>query len=212
MIKRREEVLQNVNRCMKFTSLLAFAIFMPLFALAQGPAQEGAQASAPGVFRITKITKSLITAPQFNYAGAERYAANQRDHWLQVEVEFTALPQFTDELTFKYYILFNGTLLSGDVTHVNIPAGRENRSVMYVPPRALERFANNRPITESLCQNVAVQIVQQGAVKTEASLARAQPGWFASLQAAAPGFVLDKNQTPFAPLYWDRYEQIKAVR
>jgi len=24
------------------------------------------------------------------------------------------------------------------------------------------------------------------------------------------GFVLNKNETPFAPLYWDRYEQIKV--
>jgi hypothetical protein len=133
------------------------------------------QNQPPGAFRITKITKNLIAAPQFNYAGAGRYATDQRERWLEVEAEFTAAPQFTDELTFKYYVLFNGRLLTGDVTHVNIPAGRENRSVMYVPPRALERFANNRPITENLFQNAAVQIVQQGAVKAEASLARAQP-------------------------------------
>jgi hypothetical protein len=80
---------------------------------------------------------------------------------------------------------------------------------MYVPPRVLARFANNRPITENLCQNVAVQIVQQGTVKTETSLNRAAPQWFATLPQVA-GFVLDKNQTPFAPLYWDRYEQIKS--
>jgi hypothetical protein len=165
---------------MKLNSPLVFAILLPLIAFAQGPPQVSAQTpvpeSAPGAFQITKIAKNLITAPQFSYSGAERYATNQRDRWLEVEVEFTA-SQFTDELTFKYYILFNGTLLTGDVTHVNIPAGRENRSVMYVPPRALERFANNRPITENLFQNVAVQIVQQGAVKAEASLARAQPRW-----------------------------------
>jgi hypothetical protein len=27
-----------------------------------------------------------------------------------------------------------------------------------------------------------------------------------------PGFVLNKNETPFAPLYWDRYPQIKTTR
>jgi hypothetical protein len=199
---------------MELNSPLAFAFLLPLIAVAQGPPQASAQAPAPesaaGAVQITKIAKNLITAPQFNYSGAERYATNQRDRWLEVEVEFTT-SQFTDELIFKYYILLNGTLLTGDVTHVNIPAGRENRSVMYVPPRALERFANNRPITENLLQNVAVQIVQQGAVKAEASLAKAQPQWFATLQAAPSGFVLNKNQTPFASLYWDRYEQIKTA-
>ena len=65
---------------------------------------------------------------------------NQRDRWLEVEVEFTSTPEFTDELTFKYYILVNGKLLTGEVTHMNVTAGRDNRSVMYVPPKALARL------------------------------------------------------------------------
>src|SRR5205809_6418470 len=160
-------------------------------------------------FQITKITKILNSTPEFSYGGGGQYRINQRDRWLEVEVEFVAAPELTDELTFKYYILFNGSLLTGEVTHVNIPAGRESRSVMYVPPRALARFANNRPIAENSCQNVAVQIVQGGTVKAEASLNRAPPQWFATLPQIS-GFVLNKDQTPFAPLYWDRYPQIKG--
>jgi hypothetical protein len=206
---------QNVNLRIKLNSLLAFAIFMSPVAFAQGPAQESAQPpvseSAPGAFRITKITKNLITAPQFSYGGAERYATDQHDRWLEVEAEFTAAPQFTDELTFKYFVLFNGQLLTGEVTHMNILGGRERRSVMYVPPNALAYFSNNRQITIVSCQNIAVQVVQRGAVKDEASLQRAAPQWFAAIQQI-PGFLLNKNQTPFAPLFWDRYEQIKTER
>ena len=188
---------------MKAGSLLALSIFHPLIGSAQTrPAAD---------FQITKITKNLIPTPQFAYAGATQNQTNQRDRWLEVEVEFRATPELTSELTFKYYILFNGTLLTGEVTHINIPAGRENRSVMYIPPRALARFANNRPITENSCQNIAVQIVQQGVVKTETSLNRAQPQWFEALPQVS-GLVLNKDQTPFAPLYWDRYEQIRTGR
>ena len=186
---------------MRANSLAAFLIFLPLIASAQ---------TRPAVdFQITKITRNLISTPQFAYAGGAQNQTNQRDRWLEVEVEFKATPELTNELTFKYYILFNGTLLTGEVTHVNIPAGRENRSVMYVPPRALARFANNRPITENSCQNIAVQIVQQGTVQAETSLNRAQPQWFEALPQVS-GLVLNKDQTPFAPLYWDRYEQIKT--
>ena len=198
------DLLHNRHLVMKtnlrFVLLVACLLPLAAFAQARGPGTD---------FQITKITRSLISAPQFAYSGGQSYQTNQRDRWLQVEVEFTAAPELTDELTFKYYILFNGSLLTGEVTHVNIPAGRENRSVMYVPPRVLARFANNRPITENSCQNVAVQIVQQGTVKAEASLNRAAPQWFATLPQVS-GFVLNKNQTPFAPLYWDRYEQIKS--
>ena len=192
---------------MKANSLLSLSLFLPLVASAQPRAV--AQPRAAIDLQITKITKSLVSTPQFAYTGAPSYPTNQRDRWLEVEVEFAAAPELTDELTFKYYILFNGNLLTGEVTHVNIPAGRENRSVMYVPPRTLARFANNRPIAENSCQNVAVQIVQQGTVKAEASLNRAPPQWFAALPQVS-GFVLNKDQTPFAPIYWDRYQQIKS--
>jgi hypothetical protein len=185
---------------------LRFVLFMtflaPSVAFSQGRASE---------FQITKITKNLISTPQYTYSGAEQFQANQRDRWLEVEVEFTAAPEWTDELTFKYYILFNGTLLTGEVTHTNIPAGRNDRSVMYVSPRTLARFSNNQPITANMFQNIAVQIVQQGAVKDELTLARAPAQWFTTIPQVS-GFVLNKNQTPFAPLYWDRYEQIKTTR
>ena len=173
------------------------------------PLRVHAQVRGPGDFQITKITKNLISTPQFAYTGAEQYQTNQRDRWLEVEVEFTAAPAWTDELTFRYYILFNGRLLTGEVTHTNISAGRNNRSVMYVSPRTLVRFNDNRPFTINSLQNIAVQIVQQGVVKDELSLTRSPAQWFATIPQIS-GFILNKNETPFAPLYWDRYEQIKS--
>ncbi len=161
-------------------------------------------------FQLTKITKNLITTPQYTYSGAQQYQSNQRVQWLEVETTFTATPPVTDELTLKYFVLINGKVLSGEVTHSNVAAGRELHSVMYVPPAALARFNANRPVTPVTVQNIAVQIVQQGAVKDELSLVRAAPQWFAAVPALS-GFVLNKNETPFAPLYWDRYEQVKAA-
>ena len=169
-----------------------------------------AQTTATGNFTVTKITKNLITSPQFSYTGAQQYVANQRDPWLEVEVEFTSTADFTDDLTFKYFIAVNGSVLTGEVTHMNVMAGKGNRSVMYVPPKALERFNGSRPVTSSAIQNITVQIVQQGAVKDEANLVRAAAKWYAALPQV-PGLLLNKNETPFASLYWDRYEQIKAI-
>src|SRR5213080_2850604 len=105
-------------------------------------------------FQLLKINTNFISSPQFTYAGAEQFQTDQRERWLEVEVTFACAPELTDELTLKYFILFNGKLLIGEVTHVNIAAARENRSVMYVTPRALDRFGNNRPITANSCQNI----------------------------------------------------------
>jgi hypothetical protein len=139
-------------------------------------------------FQLTKITKNLVSTPQFTYTGAQQYLTNQRDRWLEVEVEFVATPEFTDELTFKYFILINGRLLTGEVTHVNVAAGRENRSVMYVSPRALARFSGRGGVTPNAIQNVAVQILQKGAIKDEMSFVRTPGQWFAGLPAVS-GFV-----------------------
>jgi hypothetical protein len=68
----------------------------------------------------------------------------------------------------------------------------------------------NRALTPNSAQNVAVQILQKGIVKDELSFTRTSGQWYAGLPAVS-GFVLNKNETPFAPLYWDRYEQIKPV-
>jgi hypothetical protein len=79
---------------------------------------------------------------------------------------------------------------------------------MYVSPRTLARFMGNRAVTPNAIQNVAIQVLQKGAIKDELSFARAAVNWYTGV-APLTGFVLNKNETPFAPLYWDRYEQIK---
>src|SRR5881227_3758378 len=98
-------------------------------------------------FQLLKISTNFISSPQFTYTGAGQFQADQRERWLEGEVTFACAPEFTDELTLKYFILVNGKLLTGEVTHVNIPAGRENRSVMYVSPRALARFMGKAALT-----------------------------------------------------------------
>jgi hypothetical protein len=185
----------------RFIFLLVLVPVVSAFAQAPPPRSE---------FQITRINRNLISAPQLSYTGAEQFQANQRELWLEVEVEFAAAPPWTDELTFKYYILVNGKLLTGEVTHTNIPAGRDLRSVMYVPPRVLQRFGGGRVPTTNMVQNIAVQLLQQGSVKSEVSLQRGPPQWFTAGPTVG-GLVLNKNETPFAPLYWDRYEQIKTT-
>lgn len=182
-----------------FRSLPLF-LLLPVSAFAQARSAE---------FQITKVTRNMISSPQFTFTGAQQYQANQREMWLEVEVTFNAAPDVTDDLTVKYYIAINNKVLTGEVTHVNVIGGRDRRSVMYIPPRALLRFNDNKPVTSVSIQNIAVQIVQGGAVKDEMSVQRAPAQWYSSIPAIS-GFVLNKNETPFTSIYWDRYEQIKS--
>ncbi|HYY14318.1 MAG TPA: Amuc_1102 family pilus-like protein [Chthoniobacterales bacterium] len=182
---------------------LAVCLFLATAVFAQTrPAKE---------FQITRITRNFVSTPQFTHTGAESFPVDTRERWLQVEAEFTAAPPITDELTIKYFVLFNGTVFTGEVTHTNVLPGRERRSAIYMPPRTVARFTTaNRPLGPNSVQNIAVQILQQGILKDELNLNRAPAQWYASLPQVA-GLLLNKNETPFAPLYWDRYEQIKST-
>jgi len=56
-------------------------------------------------FQLLKISTNFISSPQFTYTGAGQFQADQRERWLEVEVTFACAPEFTDELTLKYFIL-----------------------------------------------------------------------------------------------------------
>ena len=111
-----------------------------------------------------------------------------------------------DELTFKYTILIQNTLLDGEVTYVNIPAQRDHYAVMYGTPRALLRLTGGKPLTPASIENVWVQATKQGQILDQTSYRGSAQ--IPNLPHIA-GLVLNKNETPFAPLYYDRYEAIK---
>lgn len=165
-------------------------------------------AQANGDYKIDKIAPAVIRTPDYQFQGDDR-RTGRAEQWLELEVEFEAKPEYTEELTFKYFVLINSKLLTGEVTHVSIPSGRDLRSVMYVSPRTLARLLAGKTLTANTIENVAVQILNKGATVAEKSFKEGAPQWYTKMPQIT-GFVLNKNQTPFAPLYWDRYEAIKA--
>jgi len=182
-----------------------------------------AQAGINQEFKIDEITPSFVNTPDYNL-GSGPSKRTQSAEWLEVEVEFSWEPSqqpeipYVDELTIKYYILLNnkskeypqGALLVGEVTHVNVPVGKERRSVMYVSPRTLERFFGGRaPNTvNQAIQAVGIEITGRGQIVAQNATKGNEP-WWQTLQQIQ-GEVLDKNNSPFAPLFWDYYEPIKA--
>ncbi len=173
---------------------------LTLNGLAQAPVGVGA-------VKLGKVAPAVVKTPEFQITGAQnkRYKLGE---WLEVEVEYETKVEDIDELTFKYTILVEKKLLDGDVTYVNIPKGREHYSVMYVAPRSLEKLTGGKALTPAAIENVWVEVSRNGQVLDRASFRPAA-------QPNAPhvtGWVLNKSETPFAPLYFDRYEVIKKGR
>jgi len=177
-----------------------------------------------GEFAIVKVTPDLVTTPEYNVNfGPKNKRITKNKDFLEVEVTFDWQPKdrnakFLDEVTINYYILLNnksrenkdGTLLTGSVTHVAIPNAKALNSVMYVSPRTLERFFDGKlPTSASAAvSDIGVTITKQGQLVAE-YIWKGKGQWWNSMQQVN-GYVLNKSETPFAPLVWDYYEAIKA--
>jgi len=185
-------------------------------------------------FKVTKITPEFVTTPEYSFTlGPKGKRAGKNKDWLEVEVSFDwepadrrpadRKPRFLDEITIEYFILLDnadrqdnpdGTLLTGSVTHVAIPAAKGLNSVMYVSPRTLERFFDGKipSSARGAVKDIGIVIKSQGrpvAQESWQSKVGAGVGWWGNMQPT-PGYVLNKSETPFAPLFWDYYEAIKA--
>jgi len=176
-------------------------------------------------FQITRITPDLVTTPEYSISyGPKNKKVPKNKDFVELEVSFDWLPRakepkFLDDLTVNYYVLLNnkskeypkGTLLTGSVTHTAIPQGKGLNSVMYISPRTLERFFDGKaPSTiAAAIVDVGVTITKQGQPVAEKSW-KGKGRWWEQVASPVPGYILNKSETPFAPLAWDYYEAIKA--
>jgi hypothetical protein len=159
----------------------------------------------PNSIKLGKVQPAAVKTPEFNLTSGPQKRSRSQD-WLEVEVEFETVPEVIAELTFKYTILFEKKLLDGEVTHVNIPKGKEHYSVMYVSPRAIERLTGGKPMSGASIENVWVEVLNQG---QRLAITSHRPGNIPNAPHLG-GMVLNKSETPFAPLFYDRYEAIKS--
>jgi hypothetical protein len=173
--------------------------------------------AAPSDFTIKKVDVEMIPSPDINAGNSGIRWAPQK--WVRIEVTFDAVPEFTDELQFNYYALASDRpaadrLLVGKVTHVNICKGSGLHSVMYISPQALAKFFSGRKQVNitTLFTQVSVTLSKAGspAPVSIGSLKQGGHGEWWNSYKQEDGFLINKNETPYAPLYWDYYEAIKA--
>lgn len=162
---------------------------------------------AQGSLKIGKVMPAVIRSPDFQISGGPAKRSKPGE-WLEMEVEFETKPELIDELTFKFTALVEKKLLVGEVSCVNILKGREHYAVMYVAPKSLARLTGGKALTASAIENVWVEISHQGMRLESASF---RPGPVPNLPQMS-GLLLNKSETPFAPLFYDRYEELKVQK
>ena len=202
---------------MKTPLLTAFALAGLLLVPSPGRAQNASSVltgngpgASNGVFVIKNITVGFPKTPEFTTVGGETQAKRyQLGTWIEIEVEFSSSAPAA-EVAFHYNVAINGKLLTGDQTLEDVPAGQSLFTVMYVAPRTITTLLKGQPVTIAALQNAQVTIQRPGVAAPLAIKYQKEGGAaFFAQTAQIPGFVLNKSQTPFANLWWDRYETVK---
>jgi hypothetical protein len=176
-------------------------------------------------FVISKIEPAIVTTPAISYSGATQKPSRPKN-WMEIEVVFGWQPtgpmnpadKYADDIVLDYYVLLSnksssspqGTLLTGQLTHTSVPAMQNDlKSVMYISPRTLERFFDGKipSSASSAIVDIGVTISRQGQLVAQKSLKSAGV-WWPQYQKTS-GYLLSKNETPFASLNSDYYEAVK---
>lgn len=167
-------------------------------------------AATNGTFAIRAINVAFPKTPEFQTVGGETQAKRYTlGTWMEIEVEFSSSAPAA-EVAFHYSVAIAGKLLVGDQTIQDVPAGQSLYTVVYVAPRTLTTMLKGTPVTVNALQNAQVLIQRPGVAAPLASKLQKEGGAAFFQQAQQiPGFVLNKAQTPFANLWWDRYETVK---
>jgi hypothetical protein len=154
-----------------------------------------------------------VQTPKFQFSGTKDKRSTPGD-WLEVEVEFASKELVQEEVTLRVHVTFAemakaNKYFTGEVTVINVLAGPSKYAVMYIAPGSLKMANGGKVPSTGDIVEIGAEILVKGAVKHQANFKENNNGmWWTKLQPL-PGHLLNKDQTPFAPLFWDRYEQIK---
>ena len=134
-------------------------------------------------FKVNKVnTHQLTKGPRGPGKGQE---------WSELTVTFYSKPKWVNEVTIKYFVLMKGkegNILSGEVTYVNVPSGK-NVSSLFMHYTTLARYGK--------IEAVHCELWAKGAVRDKNDWPK-KPGkkWW-EMKAPVKGLLMNKLQTPF---------------
>ncbi len=162
-----------------------------------------------------------LESPQFSGGSQKNFKPK---NWLEIEASFKAQmapepPSKTAErMLIKWYVAVahpdkRGAflLLTKDVTHANVPLGEDVYSSIYLSPASIRRLTGSDRGGKGAVELVGYEILINGE-KVASQTNKGKDGWWnlpsdkISRSDSVP--LLDKNETPFVNMWWDRYAEI----
>ena len=172
-----------------------------------------------------KPTFDDIPSPEFG--GVKNKAFKPKD-WLEIETKLNIslspepATKTCDKITVKWYIAVKNAEKSGtfllftkDIDYVNVPVSEEVYCSVYLSPSSIKRLTGFDRAGKSAVEYVGYEVLINGE-KVAQETSKGKPGWWnaASDKISRSDKVplLNKAETPFAPMWWDRYAEVSVER
>jgi hypothetical protein len=221
----------HTSMSFRATALRRSHLVVFLLGLIAAPAAFGQAKDSPIAFvNEEAITVSFVTAPNLS-TDASGAASGEPGKWLKVEFHYgttaavTKAYPYVDAVEFKVWIEGLDLLakdapvpgkgvavgLTGSVTYINIPMGKDIYGVFYVHPSTLARYSTDRGYEDFDRKfNVHIQALVGGAEMDHFDKIKDPqgPNWYQALRVV-PNLVYRQDQCPFLISNPDRYPMIK---
>lgn len=179
---------------------------------------------AQDVADVGRLQFDALPSPEVNTGKNKSFKPKD---WLEMEFPMTVPAQnriqeesgFIDQLTVKWYVAAKDkssgrtVLLTKTINHVNIPVGEEAYSSIYISPNTLKRLTGSDRADRGVLEAIGVEILVDGTKVGQASEGQNAGWWNSPSLARGDSFpLLNKLETPFKMLWWDRYAEIEEQR
>lgn len=172
-----------------------------------------------------KPTFDDLQSPEFS--GGKQKGFKPKD-WLEIEasikIQMDPAPpsQTAERILVKWYVAVEHPekrgaylLLTKDITYVNVPLNEETFTSVYLSPSSVKRLTGSDRGGKKAVYLVGYEVLVNGEKVAQESN-KEKPGWWnatsdkISRSDSVP--LLDKNETVFANMWWDRYAEILVER
>ena len=180
-----------------------------------------------------QAAKVVVEKPAFDdlpspeFAGVKNKAFKPKD-WLEIETKLNISlspepPTKTcDKITVKWYIAVknaekSGTflLLTKDIDYVNVPLSEDIFCSVYLSPSSIKRLTGMDRGGKGAVEYVGFEVLINGE-KVAQETSKGKPGWWAAasdkISRSEKVPLLNKTETPFAPMWWDRFAEVSVER
>lgn len=185
-----------------------------------GSAFSQLELSKKNAFDVSKPSFDDLQSPDLQTGNSKKFSPKD---WLECEVKLkvkkladTPDDKYLDQFKVNWYVVVKGQdgkgyMMTKTITHVNMPIDEEVVVSVYLSPNSLQRITGKQRAGKGDLEAIGGEIEYGGEMVGFFSHGE-RAGWWRkelkNIERTEKFPLLDKSQTPFAPLWYDRYSEI----